>query len=296
MTATGGNWARWGAEDERGALNLLTEDTVLAATRSIRTGRIYQLGTAVEREGMPTLAHRGAPRRFTLLNHTDRGWFEGIGAPPDLGWSEDVIMLATHAGTHIDALCHVDHGGTTYNGYPKAGMTSLDGAQRCGIEKAGAFATRGLLVDVASWRGVDCLPAEAITLEDFQATLTAQGSEIRAGDAVTIRTGWLERCLASGGELEFEQPGIGLDIARWLAEQDVVAVGADNSSVETMPWDGNEFLGTHLELLVRHGIYLIEHLWLEELAQDRCFEFLFCVSPLLVTGATGSPVNPIAIG
>jgi kynurenine formamidase len=296
MTEAPGNWGRWGAEDERGALNHLSPETVLDASRSIRTGRVYQLGTVVHREGMPILEHRGAARRFTLLNHSDRGWFEGIGAPPELGWSEDVIMLATHSGTHLDALCHVDHGGKIYNGHPKEGFTSLDGAQHGGIEKAGAFATRGVLVDVAAHRGVDLLPPEAITLDEFRATLAAQGSQIRAGDTVVIRTGWLEHCLAAGGELEFAQPGIGLDIARWLAEQDVAAVGADNSSVETMPWDGDEFLGTHVELIVRHGIYLMEHLWLAELARDRCHEFLLCVAPLLVKGATGSPVNPIAIG
>ncbi|MFC6239247.1 cyclase family protein [Longivirga aurantiaca] len=295
-TSTTGNWGRWGADDERGALNHLSAETVLAAAQSIRTGRVYQLGTVLHREGLPTLAHRGVPRRFTLLNHSDRGWFEGIGAPPELGWSEDVIMLATHSGTHLDALCHVDHGGEMYNGYPKEGFTSLDGAAKCGIEKTGAFAARGVLVDVAAHKGVPLLPPVAITLEDFLETLEAQGSDVRPGDVVAVRTGWLEHCLASGGELEFEQPGIGLDVARWLAEHDVTAVGADNSSVEVMPWDGDEFLGTHLELLVRHGIYLMEHLWLQELSQDRRYDFLFCVSPLLVKGATGSPVNPIAIG
>lgn len=296
MTTSTGNWGRWGADDERGSLNLLDAEKVLAASKSIRTGRVYQLGTLLHRDGSPTLHHRGVPRRFTLINHSDRGWFEGIGVPSELGWSEDVIMLATHTGTHIDALCHVDHGGEIYNGYPREGFSSLDGASRCGIEKAGAFAARGVLVDVAAFKGVDLLPAQAISLSDFLETLEAQGSEVHAGDVVVIRTGWLEHCLATGVEFEMEQPGIGIEIARWLAARDVVAVGADNGSVETMPWDDDVFLGVHLELLVRHGIYLIEHLWLQELSQERCYDFLFAVSPLMVKGATGSPVNPIAIG
>lgn len=296
MTETQTNWGRWGAEDERGALNLLTDEVVLQATRACRTGRSYQLGLTITREGLPTIAHRGNPQRFTLLNHTDRGHFATIGAPDNVGFTEDVVSFATHTGTHMDALCHVDHDGSFYNGHPKEGMTALNGAEKCGIEKAGPIAARGVLVDVAGWRGVDVLPPEAISLADFQATLQAQGSEIRAGDVVLVRTGWLEQYMAEGGPLPFDQAGIGLEVARWLAEQDVVAVGADNCSVEVTPWDGGEFLGGHVELLVRRGIYLVENLWLQDLGRDGCHEFLFVAAPLPVAGATGSPVNPLAIG
>jgi kynurenine formamidase len=96
--------------------------------------------------------------------------------------------------------------------------------------------------------------------------------------------------------MSFEQPGLGLEAAEWLADRDVIAIGADNSTVEPMPWDQDQFLGVHREILVKRGIYLIEYLQLADLAKDSCHEFLFCVSPLLITGATGCPVNPIAIG
>jgi kynurenine formamidase len=92
------------------------------------------------------------------------------------------------------------------------------------------------------------------------------------------------------------QPGIGLDVAGYLAERDPVMVGADNSAVEAQPFDRDAFLGAHIELLVRRGIYLVEQLKLAELSADCCFEFLFACSPLLVTGATASPVSPIAVG
>lgn len=291
-----GNWGRWGTDDERGTLNLINDQTVLNATRTPSTGKLYQLALQIQREGMPTIPTRGAAQRYTLLNHTDRDVFDAIGAPAEISFAEDIVTFATHTGTHIDALCHVDHDSTVYNGHPSAGMTSYNGAHKSGIEKSGAFATRGVLVDVAGHQGVDKLPAEAITVEQFTATLEAQGTEIRSGDVVLIRTGWLEGYMAVGGPLEMEQPGIGLELARWLAAKDVAAIGADNSSVEVTPWDDDQFLGTHVELLVRHGIHMIEHVWLPEIAQDKCYEFLFIAAPLLITGATGSPLNPIAIG
>jgi kynurenine formamidase len=294
---TVGNWGRWGESDERGALNLLDEETVLAARDAIATGKVYQLALPIQRSGVPSVEYRGIAQRLTLTSYSDSDLFGAYGAPPDVGANEDMLIFASHTTTHMDALCHVHAGGTVYNGFPREMMTSYEGASRCGIEKTGAFATRGILVDVAGNKGVDCLEAGyAVTPEDLQEAMAAQGTDVRAGDAVLVRTGWVEHFYATGAEMSLEQPGVGLDAARWLADRDVVAVGGDNSSVEPTPWDKDEFLGVHRELLVKRGIYLIEHLQLADLARDRCYEFLLSVSPLLITGATGCPVNPIAIG
>jgi kynurenine formamidase len=289
--------SRWGSNDERGALNLLDDELVLAATRLPRTGRVYQLALPIQRAGVPHVEYRGTPQRLTLTSYTDTELFTGFGAPPETGANEDMLVFASHTATHMDALCHVHHEGRVYNDHPTDVMTSYNGSSRCGIEKAGAFATRGVLLDVAAHKGEDCLPGGyAITAGDLEATARAQGVEVRPADAVLIRTGWVERFFASGAEMSLDQPGLGLSGAQWLGEHDVVAVGADNSSVEATPWDDDRFLGVHVEMLIRRGIYLIEHLRLEELAADRCHEFLFTVAPLLITGATGCPVNPVAIG
>jgi kynurenine formamidase len=96
--------------------------------------------------------------------------------------------------------------------------------------------------------------------------------------------------------MSLEQPGIGLDVARTVADADPIVVGADNTAVEAQPFDRGAFLGAHVELLVRRGVYLLEHVKLDELAADRCYEFLFVVSPLRITGASASPVSPVAIG
>lgn len=293
----GTNWGRWGDDDERGALNHLDADTVLAATRACRTGRIYPLGLPIARAGAPSVEYRGPAQRLTLINHTDTEMLEAFGGGGDVGVHEDMLVMGSHTATHMDALAHVYDGATMYNGFPFDGMSSFSGARRCGIDKAGPVVTRGVLVDVAAHRGVESLPpGDVIGADELGVVLEAQGTELRRGDAVLIRTGWLEQFYAGGQEMSFEQPGIGIEAARLLAQADVTIVGADNTAVEAMPFDGGVFMVVHVELLSRRGIYLVEHLDLAQLARDACLEFLFVTCPLSITGATASPVNPVAIG
>ena len=292
------NWGRWGDDDEAGARNLLSPDVVLAALGSCRTGRLYALGSPIQRHGIPKVAYRPDPMRLTLLNQTDEKALEAFGATGGIGAVEDVVAFGSHTVTHIDALSHIYADGRIYNGFSIDETTALDGAGRCGIEKSGPMATRGVLADVAKAKGVACLdPGYVVTGGDLEAAL--DGVEPRAGDAVLVRTGWFEAFLAaerSGEELAPEQPGLGLEAAQLLADADVAIVGADNTAVEAMPFDNGDFCTVHIELLVRRGIYMIEHLRLDELSRDGCREFLFAVSPLPVVGATASPVNPFAIG
>ena len=291
------NWGRWGDDDERGALNHLDAATVLGAVGSVRSGTVYPLGLPVGRVGQPTLDYRGPAQRLTLVNHTDSRMLEAYGGGGEVGSNEDVLILPSHNATHMDALGHVYCRDGTYNGFPADGMTSYAGAARCGIEHVGAVVTRGILVDVAGHQGVDCLaPGHAITAPELADAMAAQDVAPRRGDAVLIRTGWVERFFASGEEMSLEQPGIGLEAARLLGDADVTLVGADNTAVEAMPYEPGGFLAVHVELLTRRGIYLVEHLDLAALARDACHEFLFVASPLRVTGASASPVNPVAIG
>jgi kynurenine formamidase len=291
-----GNWGRWGAEDQRGAANLLTDSMVLEALRSCSTGKVYSLGLPLQRDGVPLVSFRGSPQRLTMINHSDEAMFEAFGGKPGTGANEDVLIMATHSVTHMDALCHIYDDGAVYNGFPKDEMAAYGGAAHCGIENAGAIAARGVLIDVAASHGTNSLePGYVITPDDLENALSTQQVDLRSGDVVLIRTGWVESFLTSG-EMTLVQPGIGLDAAKFLADKDVVAVCADNTAVEAQPFDRGEFLGVHVELLVKRGIYLLEHLGLAELSADRCYEFLFCVGPLKITGGTASPVNPIAIG
>jgi kynurenine formamidase len=291
------NWGRWGAEDERGALNLLTPEVVKAAVSSIRTGRVYPLGIPIQAEGVPLLDYRGKPMRLTLSDSTDEGMYADLGCQPGTGTHEDVMIFASHTTSHMDALIHVYEKGKHYNGVPAGAMRALSGATRLGIEKVGGFSARAVLLDMPRYFGEDrwVEPGRKLTGADLAGACAAQGVDVSPGDVVLVRTGYLQMWFERQPDVGFEQAGIGLDAAAWLAERDVVAVGSDNAAVEVIPFDGNDFLAVHKELLVRRGIYLLEFLDLSQPAAEEAWEGLIAVAPLKVTGATGSPINPIFI-
>lgn len=284
---------RWGADDERGALNLQTAESVLAGLGAARTGRVYSLGLPLQRSGMPHVPHRPTPQRLTLTSDSDAGMFSAFGAEPGTGSHEDVVVLPTHEATHMDALGHVYDGEAMYNGFRGDAASTYGGLQHCGIEKAGPIVARGVLLDVVGARG-ELEPGYQITRADLEACLATQDVALTPGSVALVRTGWLE-AFDPMAPLSYQQPGLGTAAARFLADQDVVAVGADNTAVESMPFEGGAFMPVHVELLVRRGVYLLEHLVLEHLARDEVHEFLLVTAPLPITGASGSPVNPVAI-
>jgi len=290
------HWGRWGAEDERGALNLIDDEAVLAATRTPRTGQVYHLGLPVQQADVPSNDYRGAPQRLTLVSSSDAEMYRAYNAEAGDGANEDVLMVPTHSGTHMDALSHAFFDGRMYNGFPAESFTTHTGAARCGIEKVRSVVGRGLLLDVALLHGVTRLdPGYVVTGADLEAAATAAGVQVQCGDIVLVHTGWLAGFRSDATDETFAQPGLGLDAAAFLLDHDVAAVGADNSAVEAIPFDGGRFMAVHRALLVGGGIPFLEHLRLEDLAADRRTEFLFVAAPLLITGASGSPVNPIAI-
>jgi kynurenine formamidase len=291
-----GNWGRWGAEDERGTLNLITPESVLAAVRVPRSGRVFELGLPIGRDSGPDLGYRNGPQRMTLINDQDQEVYESFGGGTgEAGCTEDVVSFPSHSLTHVDALCHVYAEGRVYNGFDGT-LRPFHGAARGGIENAGGVVARGVLVDVAASKGVECLDLDfEIGVSDLEEALDAQGTELRAGDAILIRTGWLGWFLERREKLH-EQPGLGIEAAEFLAQGDPVLIGADNTGVECQPFPRGEFIPVHLELLRKHGILMAEHVILDELADAGCTEFLFIASPLPITGATGSPINPIAVG
>lgn len=294
------NWGRWGDDDERGALNLLTPDVVRSAAQSITDGTVYSLGIPIQREGVPLMDYRGTPMRLTLQDSTDDGIYAAYGCHEGTGAHEDVLVMASHTTSHMDALVHVYSEYQHYNGVSHQSMHALGGAQQLGIEKVGGFAARGVLLDMVAHfdEGEWVTLGRNITANDLQVAATKQGVDVRAGDVVLVRTGYLQFWWgnnAKGTPPPFEQAGIGADAAAWLAERDVVAVGSDNAAIEVIPFDGNDFLRVHKILLVDAGIYMLEFLNLAEPAAAKAYEGLLVVSPLKVTGATGSPINPVFI-
>jgi hypothetical protein len=187
-TPIGAKWwpSRWGADDQRGAANLMSAERALAASKLIRTGQIYQLGRVYERD-MPTFPHR----TFRL---TIPAFRTARGANQQIGRDEFFVGEIGQMGTQMDGLGHVGcrlaDGDTYYNGVRSQDMEDAYGLTKLGIENAGVFFTRGVLVDVAGARKMETLPVGyEISLAEFQATLDAQKLEIHQGDVVLIRTG-----------------------------------------------------------------------------------------------------------
>jgi kynurenine formamidase len=291
------NWGRWGADDERGALNLLTPPVVAAAAQLCKTGKVYPLGLPIQHQGMPTFGHRGSPQRLSLRNRADEGAFIEYGAPPDLGANEDVLILASHNETHLDALSHIQSNGTLYNGHSTSSIRTGEGATRCGVDGVGTIVGRGVVLDLPGMWGLDWLePGFVVTGEHLDSCAVFQGTDFRSGDILLVRTGYLDMWFANGADEEpSTQPGLGLDAVSFIADHDIAVVGVDNAGVEAVPFDRDIFLGGHIELLVNLGVHLIEVLDLRQVASDGVTECLFVCCPLPVTGAAGSPVNPVAI-
>ncbi|MFD1546761.1 cyclase family protein [Nonomuraea guangzhouensis] len=301
MPAEPNNWGRFGPEDQRGTLNLLTGDVVLSALAAARTGQVLSLSMPIRGATsspapttVPHLRGRPLPQHFMSVDGGDyAAGVRPVGA--GLRMADDALIVTHHGTTtHMDALCHMWSGDELYNGHPAARVRSY-GATRCGIEQVGGVVARGVLFDVPRHLGLDHLPA------DFRvpAQLLAEIAVPRAGDVAVIRTGWPAVWERSHEEYWSGQPGLSAGAGRWLASMDVSAVAADNAAIGGLnerqladePLDDD----LHLILLHRHGIHLIEMLWLEELSAAGRTEFVFVAAPLRIEGGTGSPLNPLAI-
>jgi kynurenine formamidase len=209
-----------------------------------------------------------------------------------------MIFTPEHTGTHIDALCHQAENLQMYGGIMAgpASQTST-GFKVLGVETIRPLVSRGVLLDVAGHAGVDRLPdLHAISNEELMQTAAAQGLAIAEGTVVLIRTG--SGSLWSDPATYLRSSGLSSDASRWLANQRVLAVGADNMALDVIGYvdpDMGVSLPGHVILLVRAGIYIIENLYLEELAKNRVYDFTFVCLPLKIAGATGSPIRPIAL-
>jgi kynurenine formamidase len=301
-----GNWGRWGEEDQRGALNLLTGDVVRAATGAVRQGRVLSLSLPIKgstsssvAETVPHLKGRPLPQHFMSVDGAD--YEAGVKLPAGgRGIADDALIVSPHGTTtHMDALCHMWTGKQIYNGHASSRIRSY-GATRCGMENVEGVVTRGILFDVPAFRGVGVLdPADRITVADLEAMSARAGITVGQGDAIVIRTGWPTVFAQSPERYWAGEPGLSSEAARWLAARDIALVASDNSAISGLNVEGraDETLedDIHMIFLWRHGIYLIEMLWLEELAPTGQATFLFVVAPLKIVGGTGSPVNPLAV-
>lgn len=276
--------------DERGALGLIGPEQVRAAAGLVRTGRVVDLGMALGPQ-TPAPAHRHGLVRFMTRDGGD--YAAGAKRPGGFQFAEDTVLLPTHIGTHVDALAHVWHDDTLYNGHPQETIRSTTGAQRCGADKLGPIVARGVVLDLARDRELhagDAIDAAALAHE-----ADAQGLVLAPGDVVLVRTGWLGRTGGSAQTYYDGEPGIDVSAARWLADAGVAAIGCDNFAVEPLPFAQGEAFPVHQLLLRDRGVALIEGVVLDELAGLADGPFLFVALPLALVGSTASPLNPVAV-
>jgi kynurenine formamidase len=208
-----------------------------------------------------------------------------------------ILTLMDHTGTHIDALCHQARDFKVYGNVPVDGIETPAGFTRLGVETVPPLLGRGVLLDVAGWKGQVPLPRRyEISADELRGCAEAEGVRLQAGDVLLVRTGYAT--LWHDEATYLDAAGVAKSGTLWAAEHGVVAVGADN-----MAWDvPDQFdpetgatLFAHAYLLPQKGIYIMENLNLEELARDRRYTFGFVGTPLKFQGATGSPLRPLAL-
>ncbi len=303
------NWGRFGPDDEIGALNFLTKEEVLRGIRSVKSGKVFTLGVPLARPGGdPLYPSRSQPIRTMAM---DKGFYLNGTATPFPGgmeYADDVITMFLQGTTQYDALGHVWHGDTLYNGYDA--KTTMGGLQKCSIEPIANHGVvgRAVLLDAARYRGKANLDAgERITLDDMLEIAKQQNSPIEKHDIILIHTGWLKRFYDKGFEGifpggAFNEPGLGYspELVKWFHEMEIPSLGTDTiASEQTSHEESGTMIPLHMALLHYQGVIFNEIDWLHDLAEDCAkdsqYTFLFVGSPLKVVGGAGSPVNPVVI-
>ncbi len=312
------NWGKWGPDDEVGTLNYNTPQSLVAAARLVKQGKIIPVSFRVKPWSYPLWGLRIGIERFMSFSGRDlatveKGW--GVG----FQYTDEVIKTGTHSGTHVDPLVHVWHGDKVWNGWNVEDVIFHDKGTVKG--NANAYlphsAQRGVLLDVARFKGVDYLGDKyLITADELDATAKWANVELKPGDAILIRTGfmkhWSDKIVASGGTLRWNatqdgHPGPGGDFIAWAQKHKIGLVGADNIAVEHIVPVEEEWnkiykvtlLPLHVAVLQMLGIPMQELLDLEALSEDSAkdgvYEFFYVWPPLNFWNATGGLMSPLAI-
>ena len=213
--------------------------------------------------------------------------------------ANDIIVMGTHVGTHIDALSHVSHEGRLYGGISAAAAQVGGRFDHGGAQLIEPYVGRGVLLDIPAVLGVRrCDPGMEILPEHLEAAVTLQGTPIHPGDVVIVRSGWGQLWDDPAAYIGADSgvPGVSEAGATWLADRGPRMVGADTIAFERLaPGKGHALLPAHRVLLVERGINIIETMALEELVGRSAREFLLILAPLRFEGATGAPVRPLAV-
>jgi kynurenine formamidase len=303
QTREKGPWwpnALWGAQDEAGASNWITPEKIMKALTYAKEGKLYELGHPYERT-MPV----GGTRSYKL-SLVDTG--PAAGKNKQLGNEEVITGELGQVGTQFDGPGHIGsiikYGDGSmksvyYNGFTQEEVVHPDGLLHLGVHNVKPIISRGIMVDVASYKNVDRLSnSYEVTLADVRGALNKQGiteNSIMPGDVILFRYGW-SQLWKSPKEFNTNPPGIGLEVAAWLITKQIAMTGADTAPTEVTPNpDADLVVPVHQELIMKNGIFNLENMDFESLSADKVYEFLFIFTPIRFVGASGSPGRPSAI-
>jgi kynurenine formamidase len=294
QTREKGPWwpnAQWGAGDAAGGSNWITPEKVLQAVALVKTGRIRELGHVYER-GMPLNGSRSY--NIFIPSFPTHGPILERGVVFN---DEYVAAEIGQVGTQFDGFAHQTHRNSHYNCFKTEEIAGRGLFTKLGIQNTGAFITRGVLIDVAGFKGVEMLGDNyEVTVDDLEGALKKQNMTLRAGDAVIVHTGWGKIYGKENARYVKSCPGLGVKAAQWIIDKNPILLGADNWPVEVAPNpDPQLSLPVHQLALVVNGVHLLENLKLDDLVQKQAYEFAFMMQPLKIQGGTGSTVSPIAV-
>ncbi|MEV1020346.1 cyclase family protein [Streptomyces sp. NPDC050264] len=292
------NWGRWGAADEIGTLNLVTDEVVREAASEVRTGRRVPLALPLKEDGVQSGLIPGRVNPFHTMVQINQQIF----GPGTVATSDDAVTMGLQAATHWDALTHVSHSGRLYNGRPADTITAHGGSEFSGIDKAPYIVSRGVLLDVAAAKGLDRLPGDhAVTPEDLDEAAEFGRVTVRAGDIVLVRTGQVQVYLTGDKHgYGYPSPGLSVRTPEWFHAHDVAAVANDTLTFEIFPPEiENLWLPVHALDLVEMGMLQGQNWNLESLStacgEESRYAFLLSAMPEPFKGATGTPVAPVAV-
>lgn len=301
------NWGKWGPDDEVGSLNYLTAEQVLAGAALIRKGALFTLQRLIgDPKGDPVWPGRSPATREMILDesHWDDGG-DGPAFPGGLHYADDKINAFLQGSTQYDALGHVWYGGKIWNGFDA--RTTIGGLDKASVEPIAerGVAGRAVLLDMARFRGVDCLgPRETYDHTDLEKCAAAEGIEIKPRDILIIRTNHLELFFREGDKFydDFCEPGLvySTELVEWFQSKEIPNLVTDTiaNEITTDPNNGVALV-LHNALMRNLGIAFTEICDLEKLAadcaEDGVYEFFYVAAPLKIHNATGSPVNPVVL-
>lgn len=285
--------SHWDFCTEKGAGSHLSADKTLAAMRLVREGKIFDISHDIY-YGAPCMA----PNQTPFLMSIFANWRDTIrrrrkaGHTNDVGTNLERVEMTMHVGTHIDALGHASIGERMFGGVKADEEVTSWGLETLGAEHIPPMVTRGLLFDVGGETGLEA--GQIVTADDLKRAADTGRFGVEKGDVAMIRTGWGRFYETDNAKYLKGEPGIDVAAAKWLIDQGVVAIGADNMAVEVLPNpDPATLMPVHQLALVEHGVYLIENLKLDIAAREKLYASCFMMLSPKVRGATAAPVRPV---